>query len=193
MTETHSHAGPGGSVLSRRRMVPVGVLGGGAVAAGVMLGEGVAGSLAEAAGGRSLVVDIDVDLRGLQLTVGDAGAFDLRGEIFEPGDIGVGDPIGTYACWGTLPDGAGAGRTPAVSQEYNLAGRGKIQVQGVESFKGLTGFPPFADAEEPGIRAVVGGTGDFRRVRGDGEFEILAGPDFGSGLLEFQARFNLIS
>ena len=191
MTETQSHTGPKGKVLSRRRMVTVGVAGGTAVAAGVMLGEGVAGSLAQAAGGRSLVVDVDVDLAGLKQTVGDAGAFDLRGEIFEPGEIG-GDAIGSFACWGTLPDGAAAGRTPAVSQEYNLSGRGKIQVQGVESFKGLTGFPPFADAEEPGIRAVVGGTGDFRGVRGDGEFEVLAFNQ-GAGLLEFQARFNLIS
>ena len=141
--------------------------------------------------GRTLVLDVVADTAAFDIAFGDVlggGAFYVPGVIYE---AGTNKQIGTFHCWGwdVIGDGLSA---VVVSQEYNLDGRGKIQVQGVESFKGLTGFPPFADAEEPGIRAVVGGTGDFRRVRGDGEFEVLAF-DLGAGLLQFQARFNLIS
>ncbi len=54
-----------------------------------------------------------------------------------------------------------------VSQEYDLDGRGKIQVQGVE---------------DEGPRAVTGGTGDFRNVRGEATgfdlSDLLAGGEF---------------
>ena len=59
------------------------------------------------------------------------------------------DPIGTFHCWGWLigPDQLAA----VVSQEYDLDGHGKIQVQGVE---------------DEGPRAITGGTGEFRNIRG---------------------------
>ena len=56
-------------------------------------------------------------------------------------------PIGVFRCWG-WDDGKGLA---VVAQEYNIFGVGKIQVQGVE---------------DEGPRAVTGGTGKFRQVRG---------------------------
>lgn len=56
-------------------------------------------------------------------------------------------PIGVFHCWG-WDTGRGLA---VVSQEYGLDGQGKIQVQGVE---------------DEGPRAVTGGTGRFRNVRG---------------------------
>ncbi len=60
-----------------------------------------------------------------------------------------------------------------MSQEFNLDGRGKIQVQGVE---------------DGGPRAVTGGTGDFRDVRGEA-----TGFDFSNFLSdgEFTGTFEL--
>ena len=56
-------------------------------------------------------------------------------------------PIGKFRCWG-WDDGTGLA---VVAQEYDLFGKGKIQVQGVE---------------DEGPRAVTGGTRKFRFVRG---------------------------
>ena len=61
-----------------------------------------------------------------------------------------------------------------MSQEYDLDGRGKILVQGIE---------------DTGPRAVVGGTGDFTNVRGEAtgfDFSDLAG-----GGNEFTGTFKL--
>ena len=59
-------------------------------------------------------------------------------------------PIGVFHCWGW-----DTGRMPPgpvlVNQEYEIWGKGKIQVQGVE---------------DEGPRAVTGGTGKFSNVRG---------------------------
>ena len=81
------------------------------------------------------------------------------------------DPIGTFHCWGWLigPDQVAA----VVSQEYDLDGRGKIQVQGVE---------------DEGPRAVTGGTGDFRNVRGEATGFDLSDLFVGG---EFTATFKL--
>ena len=80
-------------------------------------------------------------------------------------------PIGTFHCWGWLigPDQVAA----VVSQEYDLDGRGKIQVQGVE---------------DEGPRAVTGGTGDFRNVRGEATGFDLSDLFVGG---EFTATFKL--
>ena len=89
----------------------------------------------------------------------DAGAFDMvdsptagQGPFYIPGTIfaaGTGDVIGEFHCWGWFIQG---GVLAVVSQEYDLFDRGKIQVQGVE---------------DDGPRAIVGGTGEFRNVRGE--------------------------
>ena len=82
------------------------------------------------------------------------------------------DPIGTFHCWGWLigPNRLGA----VVTQEYAIDGRGKIQVQGIE---------------DEGPRAVTGGTGDFRNVRGEATGFDLSDL-FAGG--EFIATFKLI-
>jgi hypothetical protein len=83
---------------------------------------------------------------------GGGAAFYVGGVICAGGEIGddVCDSIGTFHCWGWAigPDQLAA----VVSQEYDLDSRGKILVLGVE---------------DEGPRAVVGGTGDFRNVRGE--------------------------
>ncbi len=78
-------------------------------------------------------------------------AFYVSGYICKELTLGADcTPIGKFHCWGWLvgPDQA----LTLVSQEFHLFDRGKIQVQGVE---------------DDGPRAVVGGTGDFRNVRGE--------------------------
>jgi hypothetical protein len=93
------------------------------------------------------------------------GPFYIPGEIF---DMGTGDSIGIFHCWGFFAAGGAIG---VVSQEYDLTGRGKIQVQGVE---------------DEGPRAVTGGTGDYRNVRGE-----MTGADL-SNFPDFTVTFNLI-
>jgi hypothetical protein len=81
------------------------------------------------------------------------GPFYVSGTIFAHGsDVAIGE----FHCWGYFAQG---GSVAVVSQEFNLDGRGKIQVQGVE---------------DDGPRAVVGGTGDFRNVRGEAQVEFTA-------------------
>lgn len=85
--------------------------------------------------------------------------------------LGPCTPKGTFHCWGWIRgDGLGV-----VAQEFDLDGYGKIQVQGVE---------------DDGPRAVTGGTGAFRNVRGEATgFDF---SQFGSGPGEFIADFRLI-
>ena len=62
--------------------------------------------------------------------------------FYVPGEIVVpvtDDKVGKFHCWGFFYDGGASG---VVCQEYDLTGRGKIQVQGVE---------------DDGPRAVTGG------------------------------------
>ncbi len=84
-------------------------------------------------------------------------------------------PIGKFHCWGWL---VGPTQEVAlVSQEFDIDGRGKIQVQGVE---------------DDGPRAIVGGTGDFRNVRGEAtgfDLSEFQNADFDG---EFIATFELI-
>ena len=93
-----------------------------------------------------------------------AGAFFIRGDIVDGG------VIGEFLCWGWAIDAGGPGFTTYVSQQYTIDGRGTIQVQGQE----IGG---------DGSIAVVGGTGEFNNVRGEGVFG-----DFVDG---FSISFNL--
>ena len=101
-------------------------------------------------------------------------AFYVNGNICkEPDLLDDCTVIGEFHCWGW--DVFGNGYLSVVSQEFKLFGRGKIQVQGVEDY---------------GPRAVTGGTGDFRNVRGEATgFDF---SQFGSGPGEFIATFKLI-
>ena len=119
---------------------------------------------------RTLVLDVVADLAAFDIASGDilgGGAFYVPGVIHEAGTT---NQIGTFHCWGW--DVTGDGLTVVVvSQEYNLDGRGKIQVQGIE---------------DEGPRAVTGGTGQFRNVRGE-----MTGADL-SNFPDFTVTFKLI-
>ncbi len=91
-------------------------------------------------GGRTLVVFVDVDESSFSTPAGIPGPFTVEGAI--------GGVDGTYQCWGWF---FGEDSFGSVSQVYNIAGRGAIMTLGQE---GLS-------------IAVVGGTGDFRNVRGE--------------------------
>ena len=67
--------------------------------------------------------------------------------------------IGEFLCWGWAIGNAAT--ATYVSQQYTIDGRGTIQVQGQE----IGG---------DGSIAVVGGTGDFAKVRGEGVFGLFA-------------------
>ncbi len=122
--------------------------------------------------GKQLVLRVDTaGFMDITTSPGDAGgaAFYVSGNICK--ELVLDDactPIGKFHCWGWLIDAVGA----VVSQEYDLEGRGKIQLQGVE---------------DGGPRAVVGGTGDFRNVRGEATGFEFTGPGD-----EFLVSFKLI-
>lgn len=125
-------------------------------------------------GGLVLRVEADFstfDFPTSPTTVGAVGPFYVAGTICEDPTLGEACvPIGVFHCWGWIPP-SGVG---LVSQEFNLTGRGKIQTQGLE---------------DEGPRAVVGGTGDFRNVRGEATSVDLSS-FFATG--EFVATFDLI-
>ncbi len=127
-------------------------------------------AFASPAYGGNLVLDVEADLAAFDAAFGDIGTgcgFYVPGVIYE---AGTSNAIGTFHCWGwdALCDGATA---VVVSQEFNLDGRGKIQVQGVE---------------DEGPRAVTGGTGQYRNVRGE-----MTGADL-SEFPNFTVTFKLI-
>ena len=119
---------------------------------------------------RTLVLDVAADVAAFDIAFGDVlggGAFYVPGVINKPG---TNNRIGTFHCWGWDVTGDGMSAV-VVSQEFNLDGRGKIQVQGVE---------------DEGPRAVTGGTGEFRNVRGE-----MTGADL-SNFPDFTVTFKLI-
>ena len=82
------------------------------------------------------------------------GAFYVRGMICKDPDPNTAcEPNGAFHCWGWMP--AAGGPVP-VSQEFVIDGRGAISVQGIEDF-----------GETFVNRSVVGGTHEFRNVRGE--------------------------
>lgn len=92
------------------------------------------------------------------------GPFYIEGLIFPTGTLNPdgtvppgATPIGTFRCWGWIFDGSTFPPVAVVSQEFKIDGQGDIQVQGLEGDR----------------RAVTGGTGDFKNVRGEGNFELL--------------------
>ena len=111
--------------------------------------------VARAAG--RVVLDVAVDGESFKINAdGDGdGAFFIRGDIVDA-DEGV---IGEFLCWGWAIDFTGA--ATYVSQQYTIDGRGTIQVQGQE----IGG---------DGSIAVVGGTGEFNNLRGEGVFGVFA-------------------
>jgi hypothetical protein len=143
------------------------LLRGGAVGAAAVVALGLP-RLADAAGGTQLVLDVVADPGQLDIVpsgFAGQGPFYIPGEIFE---AGTATKIGDFHCWGFFIQNGAVG---VVSQEYDLTGRGKIQVQGVE---------------DEGPRAVTGGTGEFRNTRGE-----MTGADL-SAFPAFTVNFSLI-
>ena len=86
------------------------------------------------------------------------GPFYIGGILEDPE---TGDQVGLFHCWGFFFQGGALG---VVDQEYDLIGRGKIILTGVE---------------DEGPRAITGGTGEFRNVRGEATgFDFSAFPVF---------------
>ncbi len=116
------------------------------LAAIVALSVAVGVSRAGDGGGGGLILEVVVDFDTLEFPVGIPGPFNIQGTV-EGG--------GTFQCWGWWSDDEFG--TTNVSQVYDT-GRGVIMTQGRETEEG-----------EP--LAIVGGTGDFRNVRGQGFVE----------------------
>ena len=133
-----------------------------------------------------LELRVVVDLGGsFDSAIADSGigrAFFVRGTICEDlAPLTSCVSIGTFLCWGWQSDPLDVDARPqvsVVSQEFNIFDRGKIQTQGVEAFG--------ADS----ARAVVGGTGEFRKVRGEVTGTVLTIPP-SAGTGEFIATFKL--
>ena len=143
----------------------------------IVLGLALLGGFADAEAGSDL--ELRVKLNFFDVALGDidsaGGAFYTTGTICkELGPVGTCVSIGTFHCWGWIFNASDPTSSAVVSQEWNLDGRGKIQVQGVE---------------DGGPRAVTGGTGDFRNVRGEA-----TGFDFSDFVVdsEFTGTFKLI-
>ncbi len=116
-----------------------------------------------------LLLDVVADVG--QLDVIPSPSFAGQGPFYVPGTIfasGTDEVVGEFHCWGFFIQGGAIG---VVSQEFDLFGRGKIQVQGIE---------------DEGPRAVTGGTGDFRNVRGE-----MTGADL-SNFPAFTVAFQLL-
>ncbi len=142
----------------------------------IMVGLALMGGFSIANAGEELVLRVDthglLDFDQHPITAVGGAAFYVSGDICEEPDLFDDcNVIGKFHCWGWLIAGGGGA---VVSQEYELFDRGKIQLQGVE---------------DGGPRAVVGGTGDFRNVRGEATGFNLSDL-FAGG--EFIATFKLI-
>lgn len=167
-------------IIDRRTvMKSAGALGAAAAVAGAA-GTAMTSPASAARRGKSIILDVDTDgfadFQQVEIgAVGDGlGPFYVSGVILAPGTsttIGT-DVIGTFHCWGWIrsPDGL-----TLVNQEFDIDGRGKILISGVES-----------DAR----RAVSGGTGDFRKVRGEGIPDIAIFNFLTSGQFRIAFRLN---
>lgn len=114
----------------------------------------------------ALTVQVFVDFGTFDLRDGGAGTgpFYVGGAVADPAS---GETLGEFQCWGWF-------FTPnrnVVTQEYNIGSRGKIILGGIE---------------DGGLRAIIGGTGDFRNVRGQAAFDFSSLNTDSSFLASFQ-------
>lgn len=169
--------------VGRRELLKKTAIGGGLVVA-ALAAPGLTGT-AEAKGGKSIVLDVDTkgfaDFQAPADIVNGTGPFYVSGDILRPGPMGP--VIGKFHCWGFLAladpikgfqDGGIDPVVGVVNQEFDLDGRGKIIIAGVES-----------DAP----RAVTGGTGHFRNARGQGNPDVVIFDFNNSG--KFRIAFSL--
>ncbi|RMG54070.1 MAG: hypothetical protein D6723_05855 [Acidobacteria bacterium] len=126
--------------------------------------------------GEAFTLDVEPDLTTFDIVDPDGngeGPFFIQGPIYPEGTLDENGnappgsvPIGQFFCWGWLYHG---GEFAVVSQEFQLNGLGEIQVQGNEDDR----------------RAVVGGTGVFKDVRGVGFAKFLNFPTNVSFTIDF--------
>lgn len=166
--------------LSRREVLRQGAGAGGALAA-VLAGQAVTASPASAA--TKFTCEVAPDLSTFDPVRTPAGAdpfptgpFYVQGSIYEDGTLNADGtvppsavPEGPFRCWGWIFDGATG--AAVVSQSFEFAGAGDLQVQGLED----------------GKRAVTGGTGDFKSARGSVKVTFINPAN-----LSFCATFSLI-
>ncbi len=134
--------------LSRRDLLKRGVIGGGLVAA-ALVSPAFTGTAK--AHGTSINLKVVAAFNSFQTPAGDGtGPFYVGGRLYRLGGF---TSIGLFHCWGFLSVAAAPWNVGVVNQEFDLTGRGKILISGVES-------------NDP--RAVTGGTGDFASARGQG-------------------------
>ena len=98
------------------------------------------------------------------------GPFYVGGTLVDPD---TGEQIGLFHCWGFFF--AGETNQRMVTQEFDLFDRGKIILTGRE---GPAGGSPVGGSP----RAITGGTGDFKNVRGQATF----GPGSFGALVTFE-------
>ena len=141
----------------------------------IVLGLALLGGFAVAEADDDLELRVQLNFFDVALgSMGVGGSFYTTGAICkELGPVGTCVSIGTFHCWGWLFDASNPASSAVVAQEFNLDGRGKIQLQGVE---------------DTGPRAVTGGTGDFENVEG-----VATGFDFSNFVIdgEFIGKFDL--
>ncbi len=173
MTSAETYTEPYG--LDRRAILKKVLIGGG-VAAAALAAPGFTGTANASESddderhGKRINLGVTIAFDTFETTGDGVGAFYVSGDI-SAGDPG-GDSIGTFYCWGWITSDGGVA---VVNQEFNINGRGKIQISGVESHD---------------LRAVIGGTGDFANARGEGnphvEDTFGAGDGAGKFLIEFR-------
>ena len=111
-------------------------------------------ALAAKPDGGTLTVTVIADFGTLDVVpTANGGPFYIGGTIEDPD---TGEHIGIFHCWGFFIQGGALG---VVNQEYDLFDRGKIILTGVE---------------DSGPRAITGGTGEFRNLRGEADNFTLA-------------------
>jgi hypothetical protein len=146
----------------------------GPLAAALALVVLVAGAPAAATEAHTLRLDVAPDLATFDALRSPApgepfptGPFYIEGKIYAEGTLradGTAPPsahsVGTFRCWGWIFDGTTFGA--AVNQRYELA-EGSISTQGVE------GTPE---------RNVTGGSGAYKRARGEGEVQVINPKNF---------------
>ncbi len=102
--------------------------------------------------GERLLLTVETDPTTFDTPIGIPGPFNIEGEVFVGDDL-----VGTFQCWGWIL----VDFSTNVSQVYNI-GDSAIMTQGIEG----------------GFLAVVGGTGVYRNVRGEGEQVFFTPDDF---------------
>ena len=149
----------------------------------LLVGAATSPATAQPQAGQVLKFEVDPDAATFFAPAGVPGPFYIEGKIYPPGTLNMdgtapagATSVGNFLCWGFLADSAlSGGVVGVVSQEFEIFGRGKIQVQGVE---------------DESLRAVTGGSDKFRFARGQAEPRFFSGDPEG---LSFAITFRVLT